>query len=204
MRHSAEEARRTRDRIVAAGVARASTDGLHGLTIGSLAEELGMSKAGVVGPFGSRVDLQSAVLSRAVDLFTRAVAAPSLNAEAGLPRLRVVIDLWCRYLDGGPFPNGCFVTAASCELDGRPGELRESIHDAVTRWRAFLRDQVTAAQAAGDVPADRDADDLVTVLTGIAMAANQELQLLDDGRAPARARRLMLAAVAGGRGGEAS
>ncbi|GAA2286825.1 TetR/AcrR family transcriptional regulator [Nonomuraea roseoviolacea subsp. roseoviolacea] len=192
----AEEARRTRDRIVATGVTRASTDGLEALTIGSLAEALGMSKAGVVGPFGSRAALQAAVLAEAAEMFTAAVVAPGEKAEPGLPRLRAVIDLWCGYLDGGPFPNGCFVTAASCELDGRPGELRGLLLDVVTRWRAFLREQVVVAQGAGDIAASLDADDLVTTLTGIAMAANQEIQLLGDATAGARARRLMLAALA--------
>jgi hypothetical protein len=35
----------------------------------------------------------------------------------------------------------------------------------------------------------------VTTLTGIAMSANQEIQLLGDAGAAARARRLMLAAL---------
>ncbi|MBN6055175.1 TetR/AcrR family transcriptional regulator [Nonomuraea sp. RK-328] len=195
MRRSAEAAQQTRDRIVDTGVMKASTNGLHALTIGSLAEALDMSKAGVVGPFGSRADLQLAVLTRAADMFTAAVVTPSETAEPGLPRLRAVIDLWCGYLDGGPFPNGCFVTAASCELDGRPGELRNFLLAVVTRWRAFLREQLVIAQISGDIATTLDADDLVASLTGIAMSANQEIQLLGDATAPARARRLMLAAI---------
>ncbi|MEV5176716.1 hypothetical protein AB0L10_37835 [Streptomyces flaveolus] len=42
---------------------QASSEGLSGLTIGSLAESLGMSKARVVGPFGSRAEPQLAVLA---------------------------------------------------------------------------------------------------------------------------------------------
>ncbi|MEV4383534.1 TetR/AcrR family transcriptional regulator [Streptosporangium sp. NPDC049644] len=195
MRRSAEAAQLTRDRIVATGVTKASSDGLHALTIGSLAEALGMSKAGVVGPFGSRAGLQSAVLAKAADMFVAAVVTPSMKAEPGLPRLRVLIDLWCGYLDGSPFPNGCFITAASCELDGRPGELRSLLLTTVTRWRAFLHEQIVIARTAGDITATLDADDLVTTLTGIAMSADQEIQLLADATAAARARRLMLAAI---------
>ncbi|MEU6867829.1 TetR family transcriptional regulator C-terminal domain-containing protein [Streptomyces sp. NPDC046876] len=195
MRKSAEEAQRTRDRIVGAAVTQASGQGLTGLTIGSLAEALDMSKAGVVGPFGSRAALQLAALTRAVDMFTQAVVDPARAAGPGLPRLTAVIDAWCGYLADSPFPNGCFVTAVSCELDGQPGELRDHIREAVTRWRRFLREEVTAAQAAGDLAADLDADDLVSTLAGIAMAANQEIQLLGDDGAASRARRLMRAAL---------
>ncbi|MEU8205899.1 TetR/AcrR family transcriptional regulator [Streptosporangium sp. NPDC049046] len=195
MRRSAEAAQLTRDRIVATGVTKASSDGLHALTIGSLAEALGMSKAGVVGPFGSRAELQSAVLTKAADMFVAAVVAPSMKEEPGLPRLRALIDLWCGYLDSSPFPNGCFITAASCELDGRPGELRSLLLTIVTQWRAFLREQIVIARTAGDITTTPDADDLVTTLIGIAMSANQEIQLLADATAPSRARRLMLAAI---------
>ncbi|GHF64361.1 TetR/AcrR family transcriptional regulator [Streptomyces griseosporeus] len=195
MRKSADEARRTRDRIVGTAVLQASTEGLSGLTIGTLAESLGMSKAGVVGPFGSRSELQRATLLRAMDMFTEAVVTPSLAAPPGLPRLRSLIDSWCAYLADSPFPNGCFVTAASCELDGRPGELRTHLRDAVTRWRTFLHDQIATAQSAGDIPTTLTPDALVTTLTGIAMSANQEIQLLADPTAADRARTLMHALI---------
>jgi AcrR family transcriptional regulator len=196
MRKSAEEARRTRDRIVGVAVTQASSLGLSGLTIGALAETLDMSKAGVVGPFGSRADLQLAALDRAVEMFMEAVVAPGRAITPGLPCLHAVIDAWCAYLADSPFPNGCFVTAASCELDGQPGELRALLHDTVIRWRRFLADQITTAQADGDLDPDLDPEDLVSILTGLAMAANQEIQLLGDERAAFRARRLMRAALA--------
>ncbi|MFJ4953174.1 TetR/AcrR family transcriptional regulator [Streptomyces sp. NPDC088760] len=204
MRKSAEEARRTRDRIVSVAVTQASSAGLSGLTIGSLAETLDMSKAGVVGPFGSRAGLQLAALERAVELFMEAVVAPGRAAEPGLPCLHAVIDSWCAYLADSPFPNGCFVTAASCELDGQPGELRARLYDAVTRWRRFLAEQITTARAAGDLAPDLDPEDLVSTLTGLAMAANQEIQLLGDEGAARRARRLMRAALAHHRPGPAA
>ncbi|MFJ9643652.1 TetR/AcrR family transcriptional regulator [Streptomyces sp. NPDC101206] len=195
MRKSAEEARRTRERIVEVAVDQASRLGLTGLTIGALAEALEMSKAGVVGPFGSRSDLQLAALDRAVEMFTAAVVTPGRAAGAGLPCLQAVIDAWCAYLADSPFPNGCFVTAASCELDAQPGELRARLRHTVTRWRSFLAEQITAAQAAGELDPDLDPEDLVSLLTGLAATANQEIQLLGDDRAAPRARRLMRTAL---------
>jgi AcrR family transcriptional regulator len=193
VRKSAEVALETRERIVAAGVSQSSGDGLGGITLGSLAETLGMSKAGVVGPFGSRQDLQLAVIARVGEMFTSAVIEPSLRRAAGLPRLTAVIDHWCHYLSDGPFPNGCFMTAASCELDGQPGELRTALHELILRWRGFLREQVTAAQTAGELRCDVDPGDVVCALNGIAMSANQEIQLLGERDAGRRAKRLMLA-----------
>ncbi|WP_412556275.1 TetR family transcriptional regulator C-terminal domain-containing protein [Streptomyces glaucescens] len=56
----------------------------------------------------------------------------------------------------GPFPHGCCVTAASCELDGRPGELRARLYGVATRWRKFLAERIATAQADGDLDADLD------------------------------------------------
>ena len=94
-----------------------------------------------------------------------------------------------------PFPHGCFVTAASCEPGGRPGELRTFRRDTVIGRRRYLREQIVAARAAGDLDTGLDADSLVSTLSGIAMSANQELQLLGDDTAAPRARRLMRAAI---------
>lgn len=192
MRKSAEEASRTRERIVDAGVQHTSVNGLAGVSIGDLASALDMSKAGVVGPFGSQQQLQLAVIARAKEIFVAAVIHPGLKHEAGLPRLRACLRAWCRYLGDGTFPGGCFATAASSELDGRPGVLRDAVADLVVQWRDFLRDQIVTAQAAGQLTR-RTPNDLVTILNGIAMSANQEIQLLDDKSAARRAERLMLA-----------
>ena len=52
----------TRDTILDHAYALARRDGLEGLSIGNLAGDVGMSKSGVFAHFGSREDLQLAVL----------------------------------------------------------------------------------------------------------------------------------------------
>jgi AcrR family transcriptional regulator len=194
-RHSVSDAQQTRERIVDAGVGLASVAGMEGITIGSLSQALGMSKAGVLGPFGSKSRLQAAVLTRALERFTNDVITPTLHESSGLPRLLATIDRWTAYLAHSPFPNGCFVTAAACELDGRPGPLRDQIRDAVAAWESFLATQITAAKDGGALNQELDTDDLVATLAGLAMAANQRIQLFGDTHAAGRTRRLMRAAV---------
>ncbi|MGW4634658.1 TetR/AcrR family transcriptional regulator [Nocardia sp. NPDC004415] len=163
---------------------------MEGLTIGGLAERLDMSKAGVVGPFGSRAELQAAALERAGDVFRAAVLDTVRERAPGPARLAALLDAWIGYLAECPFPGGCFVTAASSELDGRPGPLRDRLGAVVRHWRAYLSEEIAAAGTA-----DRPADELATVLIGISMAVNQEIQLLDDPTAARRGRIAMRAAV---------
>lgn len=193
-RRSAVDASRTRERIVSVAVEQASLRGLEGVTIGSLAESLEMSKAGVVGPFGSREQLQLAALEQAGKIFREAVIAPLEELPPGTERLGRLIDNWIAYLAECPFPGGCFVTAASTELDGRPGVLRDRLCAYVDGARAALASEIVACRAESDGP-HRPVDELVTTVIGITMAVNQEIQLLDDPRAADRGRSALRAAL---------
>lgn len=193
-RSSFAEAARTRDRILRTAVDDASRIGLDGLTIGSLAERLDMSKAGVVGPFGSRENLQLAAFDRAGQIFRAAVVEPLGDLPPGADRLARLIDAWIGYLAECPFPGGCFVTSTSTEFDGRPGAIRDRLVESVTAWRAFLDAEISAAQQE-IVGAQRPPSEVVTALIGISMAVNQEVQLLGDLAARARGRAAMRAAA---------
>lgn len=84
-RKSVADTRRTRERIIDRSVAIASVDGLEGLTIGRLATDLGMSKAGVLGHFGTKEALQLAALDGASAIFMRLVWEPPPTPHRGSP-----------------------------------------------------------------------------------------------------------------------
>ncbi len=188
-RSSAADAALTRAAIVDHGVARASIEGLEGLTIGTLADELGLSKAGVVGPFGSKESLQLAVLQRATEIFKEDVWDPAADLPAGRKRLAAVCENWISHLTRRVFPGGCFVTTAATEWDAREGPIHDAVAAAQGRWLATLRADAEVAVRAGELPRDTDPAQLAFELNGVAMCLNQMLVLFDDKRAPARARR---------------
>ncbi len=173
-----------------AAVDEASRLGLEGLTVGSLARQLGMSKAGLVGPFGSREQLLAAALDQAGAVFRLAVIQPSADLPPGRRRLDRLITAWVDYLADCPFAGGCFVTSASSELDGRPGPLRDRLRSGVASWRRHLATEIAAAQAELPGP-HRPPREVVTTLIGLSMAANQEIQLLEDPSAATRALKAM-------------
>jgi AcrR family transcriptional regulator len=183
-RRSAAEAEKTRESIVARAVDVASLEGLEGLTIGRLAGELEMSKAGVIGHFGSKEALQVAALEQAADVFRREVWDLAARQARGLPRLRAIADAWVSYLERDVFPGGCFLTAASCEWDGRSGPVRDRVAGTMDLWLGVLARE--AREAGFDDP-----EQVAFELNAIAMGLNQRLQLHGDREAPARARRAM-------------
>ena len=169
----------------------ASAEGLEGLTIGRLATALDMSKSGVLGHFGSKEELQLAVIDAAADIFTREVADRARGAEPGLPRLLAMCRAWVSYLERRVFPGGCFFTAAAAEFDDRPGRVRNAIAGLATVWNRDLYRQIRAATEARDLPKDTDADQLVFEMEGVILALNNALQLHRDTQAPTRARRAL-------------
>ena len=183
-RRSAAAALETRRAIVDRAVDVASLEGLEGLTIGRLAGELEMSKAGVIGHFGSKEALQLAALERANAIFTREVWEPAAGLEPGRARLDAIADAWVSYLERDVFPGGCFLTAASTEWDGRSGPVRDEVKRTFDRWWRVLASQAKAAGFG-------DPDQVAFEMYGIAMGLNQALQLGLDPRAPYRARQAM-------------
>src|SRR5947207_15161045 len=97
----------TRADVLEVAVRRASIEGLEGLTIGRLADEVSMSKSGLHGLFGSKEELQVATFERAVAHFTREVWDPIASREPGIPRLLALIDRWLAYHRRRVLPGGC-------------------------------------------------------------------------------------------------
>lgn len=190
-RRSNAEALRTREAIIDQAVQTASVEGLEGVTIGGLADALRMSKAGVIGHFGNKADLQRAALAQAQAMFVEQVWGPAEHEAPGLPRLRAICEAWISHLVDSPFEGGCFMTTASTEWDARHGALREDVRSGMERWRKVLKREARFAIEAGDLTGEADPDQIAFELLAVAMGLNQSIQLLDDPHAAARGRRAM-------------
>lgn len=181
---------RTRESILAEVVDEASVNGLDGVTIGTLAERLEMSKAGVIGPFGSKERLQLEALDRAAAIFREDVWEPGLTEAAGRQRLEALIDAWLAHLSRPTFPGGCFLTQASADFDARPGPVRDSVRAIGRRWEAVIAGEVRTALEAGEVEGV-DPEQAAFEIYALAQGVNQAIQLQDDPAAVTRGRAAM-------------
>jgi AcrR family transcriptional regulator len=188
-KRSKEDAARTRSAILGRATALGSIEGLEALSIGRLAGELGLSKSGVYGHFGSKERLQLAAVETALVQFREAVWEPAADERPGLERLRAVMDAWLSYLERSVFPGGCFLTAASLEFDDRPGAVRDTVAAAWQRWLRVLANEVATAQAQGELAAELDPEQVAFQLNGYVMAGNWAKQLFGDAQGLAASRR---------------
>lgn len=166
-----------------------SAEGLETLSIGRLAGELRMSKSGVVGQFGSKMELQLAAIEAANRRFRAEVWDPVAAEPEGLTRLRAVMESWISYLDREVFPGGCFLTAAAIEFDDRPGPVRDAIAKAWGLWMSVLEREAAVARRAGDLGDGVSPAQLAFELHSAVLGGNFARQLFggDDALVPTRA-----------------
>lgn len=184
---------RTRQSILERAVDLASLEGLERLTIGRLAEDLGMSKSGLFAHFGSKEDLQLAVIETAAERYIREIFTPALEQPRGYPRLMAICDSWLSYVRRGVFPGGCFFAAASFEFDGRPGAIRDTVRRLMNDWIGALEKAIRMAQDEGHLDPDVNPADLAFELNSLFFGANFAFYLRDDEEAIDRAGRAVRA-----------
>lgn len=176
----------TRAAILEVALDMASRDGLEGLTIGSLADRMNMSKSGVFAHFGSREDLQLAVLNLYNYHFEQEIFYPSLKEPRGLPRLQEMFARWVKRVTV-EIASGCIYISGAVEYDDRPGAVREELAKMVTAWQHALRRCVQQAVDAGHLHADTDPEQLVFEMYGLVLALHHDARFIKRPDSVARA-----------------
>jgi len=163
--------------ILDAALAMASREGLEGLTIGLLADKMSMSKSGVFAHFGSREDLQIAVVKRYHDQFEQEIFFPSMKQPRGLPRLRALFSAWVKRVTI-EIASGCIYISGAVEYDDRPGAIREELAAMVRTWQGSLRRCVRQAIDEGHLRADTDPDQMVFEMYGLVLALHHDARFI--------------------------
>jgi AcrR family transcriptional regulator len=177
----------TRERIIESAYGMARREGLEGLTIGSLAAEVGMSKSGVFAHFGSLEDLQLALLESGARRFVEHVFTPALKQPRGLKRLAAVVEAWFGWVhfNGG----SCVLLGAVSEYDSREGLLHDAVLRQQTEWRRALAKSATLAVETGELGAATDVDQLAFEIYSVVLGMNHDAGLFGYEAARQRAER---------------
>jgi len=175
--------------ILESAVDMAASEGIGKVSLGEVSKRTGISKSGVFSRVGSLESLQSAVLDEYDRRFAEEVFVPSLQAERGLPRLVMQVELWLKKIGNETARGGCLYTAGGFEFDDVPGPLRDRIEEGVTRWRASLRKTVLQAMEAGHLRPDTEPEQLVFEIYSLAIGVMHDARFLRENAVPRRAQR---------------
>lgn len=148
----------------------ASLDGLEHVTIGRLANDVGMSKSGLVTLFGHKVALQLAIVEHGRQVFVDAMSERLARQPEMTPRAWRLNEAWMSYERDRVFPGGCLLTALSAEYASRTGPVRDRIEEMSREWLTVLADAVRADQKSGDHPAGADPDQIAFGMRAVLLA----------------------------------
>ena len=176
----------TRAVILDAALALASNMGLEGLSIGALAEVTKMSKSGVFAHFGSREELQIAVVMEYHAKFEEEVFFTAIREPRGLPRLRALYQRWVHRV-ALELDSGCIYISGAVEFDDRPGSVRDALVAMVKAWHAALHKAIVLAQDVGHLKADADVHQILFELHGMILSLHHDARFLRSEGALGRA-----------------
>lgn len=179
----------TRQAILGQALALASENGLSGLSIGLLAERSGLSKSGLFAHFGSKEELQLAVIREAQERFAEVVVRPALKERRGLARLRAMLRNGIGWTQKAGLPGGCPLMSAALEFDDQPGVVRDAVELSQREWRRTLAQAIRIAMEVGELGADTDPEQLAFEIVGIDLVALTWQRLFRDGDIEQRAMR---------------
>lgn len=178
----------TRSSVLGSALSLATQVGLDGLTIGKLAEHVGMSKSGLFAHFASKENLQVAILEEATQRFIAHVVAPALKKPRGEARLRALFENWLTWSKLDFMPGGCVFVVAGVELDDRPGPARDRYVASQKDWLGTLAGAARIAVDEKQFRKDLDVEQLAHEIYSLAFGYHFTRRIGDPGRAERRTR----------------
>jgi AcrR family transcriptional regulator len=179
---------RTRGAILDEAARLATVEGIGGLSLGRLADAVGMSKSGLFAHFRSKEELQLATIDEAEAVFATHVVEPA-EAARGRERLERLVDGYLRYVKDETFPGGCFFASVLSEVDMRPGPVRDRLVAFLGDWLTRLETAIADAQAEGSVAASEEPAQLAFEIEAALILANAQFVVTRSPAPIARARR---------------
>lgn len=190
---------KSRERALEAAVRLAAIEGLERLSLSRLAEASGLSKSGLFGLFGSKEDLQFAIIDKAREGFTDEVVIPALNAPEGAPRLRALCEGYLDHIALREWPSGCFFASVAAEVGGRPGAIRDRVAMDQKQWASLLRQSATRAAELGQLRSEESPEQLAFELGAMLTGADIVYLLHRDPKILERVRSALNARLGEGR-----
>ena len=174
---SLQKGLQTRAIILDAALALASHMGLEGLSIGALADVTKMSKSGVFAHFGSREELQIAVVTEYHAKFEEEVFFTAIREPRGLPRLRAMYERWVRRVSQ-EIDSGCIYISGAVEFDDRPGPVRDALVAMVRAWHSAMHKAIVLAQEVGHLKPDADVEQILFELHGLILSLHHDARFM--------------------------
>jgi AcrR family transcriptional regulator len=179
---------KSRRAILDAAARLATTRGLEELSIGELAQHIGMSKSGLYAHFKSKQELELATIDTAAEVFEIDVIRRVPESVRGTDRVLALSEAFLQHLARRVYPGGCFFATVAAQLAPRPGRTRDRVSKLQAEWMAQFLTALRQACDDGDIHSDADLDQLTFEITAMLFRANFAWIVSEDTRVLNQAR----------------
>lgn len=167
MKASRSHGTRSRRAIVEAGLDLWGPGGRAAVTIATLADRLGMSKAGVFSAFGSKDALDLAIVEAAAERLGRDVVAPASLAPEGIARLAALVEGWLGEVES----RRSAIRVLIDRPPPTPPELGARLRAWRDSWQSTLARHIGDAVRLGELPAGASAAQVAFEVDALLVAA---------------------------------
>jgi AcrR family transcriptional regulator len=188
VRKPRDDGLKSRRAILDAAARLATTHGLEELSIGQLAQHIGMSKSGLYAHFKSKEELELATIDAAAEIFENEVIRQVGGALRGTARVMSLSDAFLGHLARRVYPGGCFFATVAAQLAARPGRARDRVSRLQQEWVAQFIAALREACDDGEIQPHADLDQLAFEITAMLFRANFAWILTQDERVLDQAR----------------
>ncbi len=171
---------RTRVAVLDRATALATEAGLDGLSLGQLADALGVSKSGLFAHWRSKEELQLATIDHARQQWIKQIISPALLAPRGVRRLWALHQSRMDFYAAGTLPGGCFFANTQFEFNARPGPVQDRLAAGFTDWMALIERLTAEAVELGELLSTVDARQLAYEIEALGLTAVMQVRLLHD------------------------
>lgn len=171
---------KTHQAIVSAAARLASIEGINGLTIGRLANELQVSKSGLYAHFDSKLDLQLETVQEAIRVFVEEVMSRTSEAPPGVSKVRAFAEAYLSYVERRVFPGGCFFAGLVPEVDAQTGPLHDALVQMIQMWGVFMEQNIAEGQRLGEIDAKGEPAQMSFEIVAALELGNYYFMLFDD------------------------
>jgi TetR/AcrR family transcriptional regulator, transcriptional repressor for nem operon len=144
-------------------------DGYGATSVRDLAGRMGITSTSLYNAFGDKRSLFRKVLERYVESWTRVRIARLESTLAPKQAVRAFLSEIIEHSLDDRDRRGCLLVNSALEIAPHDPELGAEVAKRLSEIEAFFRRSISAAQAEGSVPPDRDAKDIARLLLGVTL-----------------------------------
>jgi AcrR family transcriptional regulator len=172
--------------LVTEAVQLLSREGIHGMSIGKLAERTGYSKGGIMAHFTSKREMVLALVEESVSMARAYFREELEGAKTPTERLSRTLRTYGSYWTSGLFEGGCLFLNLAVDAVDASDEISLALRQAARTFISDFANVVRIGQATGEFVPEADPDDIGEKLMTLCVGCGWTYRMTGDAEIFAR------------------